>query len=431
MTVSAIDFNSLYHQSKHCKIYLGNALPTLRTFASESIHQCVTSPPYWGLRDYHTEPQIWNDDATASASDPNCEHHQFFERKYLMHNGRGDAQKSAKYSEQEHIPDQEVSDAICTKCGAWKGELGLEPTRELFIEHLMLIFDQVYRVLKPGGTCFVNIGDTYASRIKGSGGSGKMGDEVYARLKKRAGFEPRKFELGALKAKSLCMIPERFAIAMIDHGWILRNKIVWHKPNVMPSSVSDRFTVSYEPVYFFVKAPTNYHFQMQYEPYETSEKVKAYYMKHDYVGRSLKDYDSAVGVQVPRDVKQGVIVNMRHRFGGNKADGYGNATYSGKPWTPQELLGRNMRDVWSITTESYPGAHYAAYPEELCRRCIAAGCPEGGTVLDPFMGSGSTCAAAMQLARDIVGIELNKEYIDDALRLRLDKYINQERLGEE
>jgi DNA modification methylase len=416
-----------YYSSNHCKIYLGNALQVLKSFPTGSIHQCVTSPPYWGLRWYHTEPQIWGGDDDSGGG---CSH-DFFERKYKMHNGRGDAQKSAKYSEQEPIPDLDIADGICLKCGAWRGELGLEPTRELFIEHLVAIFDEVYRVLTPDGTCFVNISDTYASHTKGSGGQGKMGDQVFARLKARAGFEPRKFELGRLKPKSLCQIPPLFEIAMQEHGWIPRQRIIWVKPNVMPSSVTDRFTPSYELVLFFVKRPKKYYFQMQYQPYETSEKELARYIRLDYGGQATKDYDSALA-QNPSDTKRRIIASMRRgkKFGGHKAEGYGNNVYSGKPWTPQEeSLGRNMRDVWSISTESYEGQHFAAYPEELCRRCIAAGCPPGGIVLDPFMGSGSTCAAAMQVARDFVGIELNQQYIDDALRLRLqEKYLCQERL---
>jgi site-specific DNA-methyltransferase (cytosine-N4-specific) len=297
---ASINFNSLYFESKHCKLYLGNVLTILKGLPDSSVECCCCSPPYYGLRDYGTQLQIWDED-------PNCDHN-FQERTHLMHNGRGNAQKSAKYSEQEAIPDQEVKDATCTKCGAWRGELGLEPNFHMFIDHLMQIFDEIKRVLKPTGTCWVNLGDTYSGSggnntnctysRKGSGGSGLMGNNVYARLKKRAGFRTRSFDMSGVPGKSLCLIPERFAIAMIDHGgWTLRNKIIWHKPNVMPSSIKDRFTVSYEYVLFFTKSK-QYYFETQYEPYRTSPKQIAQYMQFDYEGQAIKDYESA-GAQDP------------------------------------------------------------------------------------------------------------------------------------
>jgi site-specific DNA-methyltransferase (adenine-specific) len=320
-----------------------------------------------------------------------------------MHNGRGDAQKSAKYSEQEPIADQELTDATCTKCGAWRGELGLEPTFHMYIKHLVRIFDEVKRVLKPTGTCFVNLGDTYASSSKGSGGSGELGygDGVYARLKKRAGFSPpHKFELGTVKEKSLCMIPERFAMAMIDRQWILRNKIVWAKPNVMPSSIKDRFTVSHEYVYFFTKSPKKYYFDTQYEPYKSDKSELA---RHP-TGQSS--------------------------FGGhNKYAGYDNGTYSDKVWEPQIEVGRITLDVWSISTQPYGEAHFATYPEKLCETPIKAGCPPvNGTVIDPFCGSGTTGLVALKLARDFIGIDVSSEYLELAKK-RLEPYLNQERLA--
>lgn len=352
-----------------------------------------------------------------------------------MHNGRGDAQKSAKYSEQEAIPDQEVKDATCTKCGAWRGELGLEPNFHMFIDHLMQIFDEIKRVLKPTGTCWVNLGDTYSGSggnnsncsysRKGSGGSGLMGDNVFARLKKRAGFATRSFDMSGVPGKSLCLIPERFATAMIEHQWILRNKIVWNKPNVMPSSIKDRFTGSHEYVFFFTKS-RKYYFETQYEPYQSTPKQIAQYMKFDYEGQALKDYDS-VGVQDPSDVKRRIIANMRGKFGGNKATGYGNPRYSGEPWVPQSELGRIIRDVWSISTQSYEEAHFATYPEKLVETPIKAGVPANGTVIDPFCGSRTTGLVAMKLARDFIGMDVSSEYLELAKK-RLEPYLNQERL---
>jgi DNA modification methylase len=416
----------LYHSSKHCTIYCGNARDILRRrIKPKSINMAMCSPPYWGLRFYGTEPQIWD-------ADPNCDH-DFQARVFLMHSGRGDAQKSAKYSEQERIPDRELSDATCVKCRAWRGELGLEPNFKMFIEHLIQIFDGVWDLLRDDGTLWVNFGDTYSGSggnntncsysRKGSGGSGEQGDGVYARLKKRASFQARRFDTSGIPGKSLCMIPERFAIVMIERGWILRSKVIWHKPNIMPQSAKDKFTPDWEFVFVFTKSNktlywtndkigkivskqpkgikgiegidwdwairerdgTKYKksnweghanfFETQYEPYETEPKQIVQYLKSDYEGDSLKDYLSA-GAQDASDTKRRIIANMRARFGGDKAPGYGNRLYSGKPWDPHTKLGRIKRSVWSIPTESYGDEHYAAYPVELCITPVLAGCPE-------------------------------------------------------
>jgi site-specific DNA-methyltransferase (cytosine-N4-specific) len=367
--------SELYHSSKHCRIYQGDSIAVLRGdhITPASIDMAICSPPYWGLRFYGTEPKIWD-------ADPNCDH-DFQARVFLMHSGRGDAQKSAKYSEQEHIADRELSDATCVKCGAWRGELGLEPTIDMFIDHLIQIFDAVKTVLKPTGTLWVNMGDTYAGSggnntncsysRKGSGGSGLMGDNVYARLKKRAGFNTRRLDTSGIPGKSLCMVPERFAIAMIERGgWVLRNKIIWHKPNVMPQSIKDRFTVDWEYLFFFSKQQ-DYYFETQYEPYLSEPPSSSEYIS---------------------------------RFGG-----------------------RIKRAVWTIPTQAYGDEHFAAYPVGLCKTPIQAGCPPNGQVLDPFCGTGATGEAALQLGRDFIGIDINPKFCELA-RKRLEKYIGQERL---
>jgi len=220
-----------------------------------------------------------------------------------------------------------------------------------------------------------------------------MGDGVYARLKKRASFQARRFDTSGIPGKSLCMIPERFAIAMIDRGWILRNKIIWHKPNVMPQSIKDRFTVDWEYLFFFSKQK-EYYFNTQYEPFRSDPPYKT-----------------------------------TSRFGGDKAAGYGNDLYSGKSWESNSTVeGRIKRAVWTIPTEPYGDEHYAAYPVDLCKTPIEAGCPAaGGTVLDPFMGTGATGEAALELARDFVGVDISAKFCELTVK-RLDKYISQERL---
>ena len=280
------------------KIIVGHALDVLKTLPSESVDCVVTSPPYWWLRDYHTEPVEWSD--------------------------------------------------------GWVGQLGLEPTPQLYVQHLVNIFDEVKRVLKKTGTCWVNIGDTYG----GTGGKGEHKTQT---------------------AKSLVQIPSRFAIAMTDAGWILRNEIIWWKRKCVPSSVKDRFTVDFEKLFFFTKSK-KYYFEQQFEPVAESSKKRA-----EYGWNSDRANNGVAG-------PQGVHVEkMGTRFCAS--------------------IGRNKRCVWDIIPRSYKGAHFATFPPELVETPIKAGCPVGGVVLDPFGGSGTTAAVAKQLGRNSIMIELNPNYV--------------------
>jgi DNA modification methylase len=275
------------------------------------------------------------------------------------------------------LPDESVDCAI-TSPPYWalrdygcEGQLGLEPTFQEYIEKLCNIFDEVKRVLKKEGTCWVNIGDTYNGNK-----DGKTDNKVCDYLKNTTTNLHKK--KGDLPDKCLCQIPSRFAIEMTNRGWILRNEIIWHKPNCMPSSAEDRFTVDFEKVFFFVKSK-KYYFEQILEPYTA-----------------------------PLD-----------RWGGDnlKADnesewdkGTGQSTYRTRNMRPNEE-GRNKRTVWSITTKGFSEAHFATYPEALVEPMIKSGCPMGGIVLDPFSGSGTTGRVAIDNGRDYIGIELNPEYI--------------------
>ena len=250
-------------------LIIGNALDVLRSMPSESIDTCVTSPPYWALRDYGTDPVIWG-------GSPDCDH---------------------KWDETSY----------CTKCGAWRGQLGLEPTYEEYIAHLCEIFDEVRRVLKPTGSCWVNIGDTYNGDKKGNTDVFKNGKVATSTFVKAMD--------NSLGPKSLCMIPYRFAIEMCARGWILRNVCIWHKPNVMPQSMTDRLTVDFEPFFFFSKEPT-YYFKQIMEPVSSSIK-----------GRRT----------------------------------------------------RNGRTTWSIPTVASKLGHIAMFPSQLIDKPIQSSCPEGGT----------------------------------------------------
>ena len=230
------------------RIFCGHALDILKQFPAESVHMSMTSPPYWGKRSYKTQPLIWD-------GDPECEH------DFSLETEAGDIRYRPGYNADVgfcYNPDVWEGDGkgyICSKCGAWRGELGHEFSPELYIKHLCDIFDEVKRVLKKDGTCFVNIGDSYW----GSGGS--IGHTQETKNFGRKTFDYGAFPAGTisrqkhqfLQPKSQCCIPEMFVIEMLKRGFILRNKIIWHKPNCTPESADDRFTNDFEHIFFFVK----------------------------------------------------------------------------------------------------------------------------------------------------------------------------------
>lgn len=339
-------------------ILVGHALALGKQLPKGSIRCIVTSPPYWNKRNYGTPHQIWG-------GKPDCQH-EWNEHKKKMHNGRGDAQKSGKFSEQESIPDMVVSYADCMKCGAWKGELGQEKDYMVYISHLADVFDPLYHALADDGTCFINLGDSMT------------------------------------KDNQQANIPILFSEEMKRRGWKLRRVLIWQKPNGMPGSDGTNFTIDYEYILFFVKQK-GYFFQTQFKPYAPStlkEIIK------DYTGQNTKDYASA-GAQPASDSKRSMIESIRAqiKFGGNRAEEYGNPMYSGNVWQPLSY-GAFMRSVWksdeeyseqeaiaafeaflqdvladylgstlNITTKGTSIKHYAAWPAELCAIPIRAGCP--------------------------------------------------------
>jgi len=353
-------------------VLIGNCAEILKTLPSESVDCVVTSPPYWGLRDYKTEPLVWDGDA-------DCEHEWGIEKRKVVQpdrdsNGTIGAAGTRGQQGYSKATSLNVSlGAFCQKCGAWRGQLGLEPTPQLYIQHLTAIFDEVKRVLKKTGTCWVNLGDSYAI----SAGRNNR-DPKNAR---DCPIPDIKMDID-LPDKCLVQIPSRFALAMTDAGWILRNEIIWHKPNAMPSSVKDRFTVDFEKLFFFVKSK-KYYFEQQFEPMNL---------------KSIERQKSPVNL--------GAKSTSMARY--SKESEFGTA--KNKVVAPNEN-GRNKRTVWTITTRPYKGAHFAVFPPELVETPIKAGCPVGGVVLDPFGGSGTTAAVAKQLGRNSIMIELNPNYI--------------------
>jgi len=309
------------------KILYGNSKDILKIIESESIDCIVTSPPYWSQRDYGVD-----------------------------------------------------------------GQLGLEPIIKEYINNLCDIFDECKRVLKKSGTCWVVIDDTYYGGGRMNGSSPEK--LSYKQKSNRGTATDDKAMLfkweNELPKKCLCQIPARFAIEMIDRGWILRNEIIWEKPNAMCESVKDRFTMDYEKIYFFTKRG-DYYFEQQLEKYINVDKsIRANINK-----KHINDIMSTCASSLSR-----------------------------KRLNRPNVDGRNKRSVWSIPTQPSNDAHYAVYPEKLIWPMIKAGCPDGGMVLDPFSGSGTTLLVAEKLKRNSIGIELNKEYIKMAHK-RLSIYTNQ------
>jgi len=350
---------NIYFETGSGIIYNGNTLDILKQFPDNSIDTVITSPPYWGLRFYSNNVNtIWD-------GDENC-HHDFILEEIninLSVSNKTTLEGVTSNNVKLRKMDGKYKSGFCTKCGAWYGQLGLEPSFNLYIQHLIDIFNEIYRILKPSGTCWINIGDTYYN----SSHAKRSRDEKF-------------------KQKSLCMIPERFAIKMIENGWILRNTIIWHKPNAMPESTKDRFTNDFEYIYFFVKQP-KYYFKQQFEPFA-----------------------------------QTTYERVQYRFGESKVSRMfqkGHQTFQKKVLNG-ELPGRNKRTVWSITTQKSKSQHIAPFPTTIPEICIDAGCPEDGIVLDPFLGSGTTGLVAEQMSRKWIGIELNPDYCEIA-KQRIEK----------
>jgi DNA modification methylase len=293
----------------------GDAFEMLKTLESDSIQVCVTSPPYWMLRDYNVV-----------------------------------------------------------------GQIGLEKTPEDYILRLVDVFREVRRVLKPDGTLWVNISDTYSGQ---SGGfQGKTGDRNTRAFRSR-GMGRKTVS----KPKDLIGIPWMLAFALRADGWYLRSEIIWHKPNPMPESVLDRPTLSHEKVFLLSRSEKYfYNAAAIAEPSVEDESKRA---ARREAAREYPAHTEAAQSRQPGNVNN-VGIHARHQ---------GAAT-------------RNARNVWTISSQPFAGAHFAVMPPELARRCVLAGSKPGDTVLDPFNGAGTTGLVSLETMREYVGIELNAEYLE-------------------
>lgn len=258
------------------------------------------------------------------------------------------------------------------------GQYGLEAKPAAYVETMRALFSEARRVLTDDGTLWLNLGDSYQS----SGGTMGHGPNASVGSTRREGSKKRVRVQSGLPSKNLVGIPWRVAFALQDDGWILRNEIVWHKPNAMPESVRDRLSNRHEHLFLFAKQ-SSYWFDLD----------------------AIREPHTMRPQRRPQGHKE------RQRLGVLPAQTHSTSKRD-EPGIDGNLLGRNPGDVWDITTKPYPGAHFAVFPIELPLRCIDAGCKPGGTVLDPFSGSGTTGAAARQLGRKYVGIDLNPAYHD-------------------
>jgi site-specific DNA-methyltransferase (adenine-specific) len=307
-------------------IYQGDCLEILKTFDEKTVDCVITSPPYWQLRDY-----------------------------------------------------------------GWTGQWGLEKTYQEYLEHLWMMMDEIWRVLKDTGTVWINLGDSYYGSGHGAWSKYDNGeishkDEYYG--DGRNASPVTDWDYKSMRAKTLMLIPHRFAIGCIDRGWILRNDIIWAKRNGMPESVRDRFSKKHEFIFFFVKQQ-KYYFDLDGVRDKNNNWEKDYQrVMADYNGGGKKHEQGGTTSFKSKDLEG---IKARLQSGKNPGD---------------------VSDFWDVPTQSSSEKHYATYNFDLIDKPIIAGCPEGGIVLDPFAGTGTTLLRAIDLRRKGIGIEGKKEYCD-------------------
>lgn len=352
-------------------ILVGNVFEVIKSLPDDFVDCVVTSPPYWGMRNYGT--YNWE------GGNPECNHDSALVKNRYDYS-MGEIQRAYDNANAKLYKD------VCPDCGARKidYQLGNEPTYQEYLDKMIQLFAEIKRVLKTSGSVWVNLGDTYSTKPIGIY-NGKSSDST------ASSGDIDKTKSG-IPNKSQIMVPERFAIRMIDDlGYIKRNTVIWHKPNPFPTSVLDRFTNDFEYIFFFTKSP-RYYFEQQLEPAKSSTIERLKY------GLGETKYNKE-GI-----VKGGINTLAKPR--------------EAKPLRERDRY-RNKRCVWTIPTASSEGKvsgdHVAPYPEKLIETPIVASCPEGGIVLDPFMGSGTTGVVAKKFRRNFIGIELNQRYAENAM----------------
>lgn len=374
------------------KVYLGNAIDIIRTFPDESVDCVVTSPPYYGLRDYGTGH--WE------GGDPNCDH-EAARRKTRFDYKLDEKQASSKGT------DVKSYEKVCPICGAVRvdEQIGLEETPEEYIDRLVELFREIKRCLKKEGTIWVNIGDSYwggglrnaeFNEHSGEIQKGSKGTYCGKSMPNLKGY------VNGYKPKDLIGIPWMLAFALRADGWYLRQDIIWHKPNPMPESVTDRCTKAHEYIFLLSKSKDYYfdHEEIQEDAVTAENRPIGIVRERELDYNTKRKNNPEAYLSTPRtkncqyDGQSPNSMHLRMEMGMKDV-----------PYTT-----RNKRDVWSVCVKPNKETHFATYPEQLVVPCIKAGCPENGVVLDPFMGSGTTGIVARKLNRNFVGTELNPEY---------------------
>jgi DNA modification methylase len=355
------------------RILVGHVLDRLAELPERAVHCCVTSPPYWGLRAYGTEPQVWT-------NEPDCDH-VWSTRRYYREGGGNQQSAEAFHAPGEMNAARLKStrwkqDDLCTKCGAWRGELGQEPLPDClawargeapcpacFVCHLRTIFAAVWRVLRDDGTCWINLGDSYNAYNGGAGPSSTLSRGVQTRerpsLASGYGLKNK-----ALKPKDLMLIPSRVALALQVDGWYVRSRIIWGKTAPMPESVQDRPTSATEDIYLLTKRPRYFYDQQAVREPMVETSLKRLSQPNVFnqnggpkdPGTGNRSHRKAVRNQAERLIK--------HEKWSDRFEGYDEY---------DKALGRNQRNFWLLGPEPYPDAHFAVYPTEIPRRAILAG----------------------------------------------------------
>jgi len=479
------------------KLFQGDCRDLLKSLPERSVHCCVTSPPYYGLRDYKLPPTIWG-------GVPECPH-AWGELTGMRRDGGTEASGLAGWgnglradSIRSKIESQKIEarpSLLCSLCGAWLGRLGLEPDLHLYVAHIVEVFREVRRVLRDNGTLWLNLGDSYAS-AGGAGLQGKSGQ----RFGRRHTQEPllRHRSPGGPKPKSLMGVPWRVALALEADGWYLRSEIIYSKPAPMPESVRDRPTRSHEHIFLLSKRPT-YFYDIEAVRAPISESVKKWPLKQFFnSGRE------EIGLPGAHPDRRGSATKRGFLEGGHGSAGHdGNGMRMPDKWS--NPLGRNLRTVWEMGPEPCLEAHFATFPSAIPRtailagtsavgccaacgapyvraaarsfrpqadvgpersvrgaggtkgadplnrwqgsrrgstssettgwqptcKCIDSGDPVPCTVLDPFMGSGRTGVAALDLGRSFVGIDLSRTYVETIAEPAIARALAQGIIGED
>ena len=335
-------------------IFQGDSLIVLKSLDDESVNCCVTSPPYFGLRDYGAD-----------------------------------------------------------------GQIGLEETPEKYVAKLVEVFAEVRRVLRNDGTLWLNLGDSYCGTGTGTGTGTQASSTLQGGKKTQieAGKRPDKKPTADIKPKDLIGIPWMVAFALRSSGWYLRQDIIWSKPNCMPESVTDRCTKSHEYVFMLSKSAKYYYDQDAIKTEAKESSLER--LSQDVSSQDVSSQEGSSRVPGKTNGKMKAVssgqANIRkardkQRGHSRRHEGF-NDRWDNMSKEEQQSVKANKRSVWTVSPKPFSEAHFATFPPDLIVDMIKAGCPEGGTVLDPFSGAGTTALVSAKLGRQFIGIELNPEYI--------------------